>query len=402
MSRNKARRFEEKPRRERRTERIESERRPERIEGERIPEKIERERRPKKKKSFLKKVFIILIPVVIIALIMILILGIFVGGKFSKLNFININKDEIGISEAAKVDLSNYRNIALLGVDEQDEYDNGNRSDCIIIASINKKTNEVNLISVYRDTYVEVDENGKTVLDKINHAYAYGGAQNLLLSLNKALDLNISEYVAADFYAVAEVVDSLGGIELDITKDELEYINGYAKDVARVTKRSYTPISYTGRQTVNGVQAVAYCRIRYTAGMDYKRTERMRTVISTIFAKAKTKGIGELNSLLDKVLPMISTNISGTEILGMIPQAMRYNVKENYGWPYKTKGYKVSIYYGVPCTLETNVVRLHKELFGQENYQVSDTVKKMSEKIIEETGYTADVKDADEYEKWNI
>ena len=368
----------------------------------RFEETPKKHNRKKTKKSWKKKIIYIVLPPIILLIVIVLVLSIFVGGKFSKLNFIMINKDKIGISEQVKVDLSNYRNIVLLGVDEQDEYDNGNRSDCIIIASINKTTNEINLISVYRDTYVEVEENGKVVLDKINHAYAYGGAQNLLLSLNKALDLNISEYVAADFYAVAEVVDALGGIELDITSDELKFYNGYIKDVCKVTGKKYTPISYAGLQTVNGVQAVAYCRIRYTEGSDYKRTERMRTVISKVFDKGKTKNVAELNSLLDKVLPMISTNISGADILSMIPQAMSYTVKENYGWPYKTKGYKVSIYYGVPCTLESNVIRLHKELFGQENYQVSDTVKQMSEKIVKETGYTEDIEGADEYEKWNV
>ena len=353
----------------------------------------------KKKKSIGKRIFLTIL--IIIAMIAGVIFGMGYQ-KFSLLDFVKIDKNNIGIDLRVKVDLSKYRNVLLLGTDSQtNDYDDG-RSDVIMIASINKETKEVNLISVYRDTYVDVEENGNTVLDKVNHAYAYGGAANTIKSLNKAMDLNISEFAAVDFKAVADTVDAVGGIELDITDEELKYINNYINDVAKTMNRTGKKITSSGLQTVDGIQATAYCRIRYTSGYDYKRAERQRTVLQNILAKAKTLSVFELNTLANKLLPEISTNISSTEILGLATDITKYNIKKQYGWPYKTKGYKSPTFYGVPCSLETNVQRLHEELFGQKNYEVSQTVKDMSQKIINETGYTADEEDADKYEDWNV
>lgn len=352
--------------------------------------KLERAEYKIKKKNKGLKIFLRVLIVIIVIILGIAIAGYsFVHNKLSKMKTEYIDKTAIGISEEAKDSLKGYRNIALLGIDSRaDDYGTGNRSDCIIIASINEKTKEVKLLSVYRDTYVYVTENGNKKLDKITHAYSYGGAQNTLKSLNEALDLNITEYVTVNFDAVIAAVNALNGVEIDITSEELKYINDYIDATSQSSGIKSSHLSKAGRQTVDGVQAVAYSRIRYTAGGDYKRTERMRTVVTAMAKKAKTLSIGQLNKLADTILPRISKNIENNDIIALIPSALSFDIIESLGWPYNVKGITTTAWYGVPVTLESNVIRLHKELFGQEDYKVSETVKEMNAAIIKKTGYT--------------
>lgn len=352
--------------------------------------KLERAEYKIKKKNKGLKIFLRVLIVIIVIILGIAIAGYsFVHSKLSKMKTEHIDKTAIGISEEAKDSLKGYRNIALLGIDSRaDDYGTGNRSDCIIIASINEKTKEVKLLSVYRDTYVYVTENGNKKLDKITHAYSYGGAQNTLKSLNEALDLNITEYVTVNFDAVIAAVNALNGVEIDITSEELKYINDYIDATSQSSRVKSSHLSKAGRQTVDGVQAVAYSRIRYTAGGDYKRTERMRTVVTAMAKKAKTLNIGQLNKLADEILPRVSKNIENNDIIALIPSALSFDITESLGWPYNVKGITTTAWYGVPVTLESNVIRLHKELFGQEDYKVSETVKEMNDAIIKKTGYT--------------
>lgn len=352
--------------------------------------KLERAEYKIKKKNKGLKIFLRVLIVIIVIILGIAIAGYsFVHSKLSKMKTEYIDKTAIGISEEAKDSLKGYRNIALLGIDSRaDDYGTGNRSDCIIIASINEKTKEVKLLSVYRDTYVYVTENGNKKLDKITHAYSYGGAQNTLKSLNEALDLNITEYVTVNFDAVIAAVNALNGVEIDITSEELKYINDYIDATSQSSGVKSSHLSKAGRQTVDGVQAVAYSRIRYTAGGDYKRTERMRTVVTAMAKKAKTLSIGQLNKLADEILPRVSKNIENNDIIALIPSALSFDIIESLGWPYNVKGITTTAWYGVPITLESNVIRLHKELFGQEDYKVSETVKEMNDAIIKKTGYT--------------
>lgn len=351
--------------------------------------KLERAEYKIKKKNKGLKIFLRVLIVIIVIILGIAIAGYsFVHNKLSKMKTEHIDKTAIGISEEAKDSLKGYRNIALLGIDSRaDDYGTGNRSDCIIIASINEKTKEVKLLSVYRDTYVYVTENGNKKLDKITHAYSYGGAQNTLKSLNEALDLNITEYVTVNFDAVIAAVNALNGVEIDITSEELKFINDYIDATSQSSGVKSSHLSKAGRQTVDGVQAVAYSRIRYTAGGDYKRTERMRTVVTAMAKKAKTLNIGQLNKLADEILPRVSKNIENNDIIALIPSALSFDITESLGWPYNVKGISTTAWYGVPVTLESNVIRLHKELFGQEDYKVSETVKEMNDAIIKKTGY---------------
>ncbi len=342
-----------------------------------------------KTKSKALKVFLrILLVLLIIFVILAGIAAGFIANKLGKINVEEIDETAIGISEETKEELSGYRNIALLGIDSRaDDYGLGNRSDCMIIASLDQKTKNIKLISVYRDTYMQVEEHGKQVLDKVTHAYSYGGAQNTLKALNTNLDLNISEYVTVNFDAVIAAVDAMGGVTIDIDSSEIKYINDYIEATSQSSGVKSSQITKTGKQTLDGVQAVAYSRIRYTAGGDYKRTERMRTVIEAMLSKAKTLSVGKLNKLVDTILPKISTNISSTEILGLAPSIASYNITDSLGWPYETKGITLDRWYGVPITLQSNVEQLHKEVFDQKDYVANDTIKDISNQIIKKTNY---------------
>lgn len=329
----------------------------------------------------------------ILIILLIIVAGIIAGGWnyvdeiLGKITHETIDTSQIGIDSISEKNLKGYRNIALLGIDSREnDYGSGNRSDTIVIASINEKTNDVKLISVYRDTYLQVKEKGKNTLDKITHAYAYGGPQNALLALNTNLDLNIKEYVAVNFQAVATAVDQLGGITLNIKQSEINYINEYIAETARVAGKKAKYITKAGEQTVDGVQAVTYARIRKDAG-DYRRAERTRAVIEAIVAKAKTQNLTQLKNLANTILPYVKTNISTTDIISLIPTAIKVNFTEGIGWPYDNKGKTIDAWYGVPCTLESNVERLHKEIFANEEYVVPDEIKEISSKIETKTGY---------------
>ena len=336
----------------------------------------------KKLKTFGK---VVLALVIILAILLGTIFW-YVSNKLGKMQQVKIDESDLGISETANKSLSGYRNIAIFGVDSRsDDYGVGNRSDCIIIASINNSTGEIKLISVYRDTYVNIDGHG---LDKITHAYSYGEAPLAISTLNKNLDLNIKEFVTVNFDSVAEAVDQLGGITLSITSEETKYINGYIDETSKVTGKTSSHITQAGTYNLDGVQAVSYSRIRYTAGGDYKRTERMRTVMEAMLTKLKTKSVGEINKFADKILPAVYTNLSTGDLISMVPSMAKYKVGESIGWPYETKGKTMDRWYGIPITLESNVTKLHQEVFGEKDYEPTDTVKSISQSIINKTGYT--------------
>ena len=321
----------------------------------------------KNKKDILKTIIIVLL---IILLILILTTGIFVYNKFSKIERIKLDDEELAISQ--NVD-DNFRNIALFGVDSG-----------IIILSINESTKEMKLFSVYRDTYVEVEGHDLT---KITHAYAYGGPSLAIKTLNKNLDLNISDFVTVNFEAVADAIDLIGGVEIKIEEDEIEPLNSAISETAKVTGKSAEKITSPGIYNLNGVQATSYGRVRYTEGGDYKRTERMRTVIERVFSKAKQMDIVTLNKVIDTILPKVQTSMDAGKAVGLAQQLITYKIVNSRGWPYETKGITMDAWYGIPVTLETNVKKLHEELFNQSNYEVPDEIKNISNKIIEKTGY---------------
>ena len=323
----------------------------------------------KSEKGGILKVLGILL--IIILILVGLALGIgyaFISDKLSNVNFVDIDEANIELNSGVEQELKDYRNIAIFGLDSRDNSFSNSRSDCIIIVSINKKTNDVKLTSVYRDTYVDIEGHG---LDKITHAYAYGGPELAINTLNKNLDLNITEFVTVNFDTVETIVDSIGGITLTITDSEASQIG----------------FSSGGTYTLDGKEALAYSRIR-KIDSDYQRTERMRTVLEAVFNKVKNQELSEISNFVDIVLPHISTNMSTNSIISLVPFAVFFKITDSTGWPYDVSGYSSDAWYGVPVTLESNVKEFHQNIFGISDYTPSETVEEISDSIIAETGYS--------------
>jgi LCP family protein required for cell wall assembly len=326
------------------------------------------------------------------AFVFIIMIGVlYVYSKWDKLDkSVDINEKNLVANEGiANIEAisEGYTNVALFGIDSRKvgAFGKGTQSDTIIIASINNKTGDVKLCSVYRDTYLNLSDDSYR---KANAAYAKGGPEQAIKMLNMNMDLNITKYVAVDFTAVIKVVDLLGGVEIDVQEDEIDHLNNYIIGTSKATGINTTPLTRTGTQTLDGVQATSYARIRFTTGGDYKRTERQRLVIQKIVEKAKKADLGTLNNIINTVFPYISTNLSITEILALTPNATKYNIADTTGFPFEktTKKWKPVGDCVIPITLESNIAELHAFLFGEENYIPSPTIQAISKKIIEDTG----------------
>ena len=252
----------------------------------------------------------------------------------------------------------------------------------MIIASINDATGDVKLVSLYRDTYLDIGD-GK--YQKANAAYAYGGPDQAVSMLNRNLDLNIDDYVTVGFNGVASLIDEVGGVEIDVQPDEIEHLNNYQSTMAQELGRQYVPVQNTGLQTLNGLQATAYCRIRYTDGGDFKRTQRQKEgdfkrtqrqkeVLSKAFAKLKAAGPVTMLKVANDMTDKIRTSLNMGEIASMAMKASRYNITETTGMPFDgmvTVGYIGDQSCVIPVHLTDNVKKLHSVLFGDENYTVS-------------------------------
>lgn len=341
----------------------------------------------------------------------IIVLLLFIGGLYvygqlnSKLDKINqpvlddskikVNQEVQDSIDSQESTLTGYTTYALFGIDHRDKNTalGGENSDTIIIASVNNDTKDVKLVSVYRDTLLNL---GNDTYSKANAAYAYGEAEQAITMLNTNLDLNISEYATVNFNALTTIIDDLGGLDMDMSYAEIVHMNNYCVETSEETGKDYTPIELPDRPDdieavqyhyhLNGVQATSYCRIRYTASLDMGRTERQRRVIQMIVSKAKSAGLGEIFKIMDDVFPMVTTSMTKDEILQLLPTLIGYSVDDTTGFPtsYKFSNVKGSII--VPTTLETNVIELHKFLYGDEAYTPSATVKANSEKILEIVG----------------
>ena len=317
----------------------------------------------------------------------------YVYAKWSKIDTKSIKADDIIINEEVKknknVDLGDgYTNVALFGVDSRDgDLGEGNRTDCIIVASLNNKTKEIKMVSVYRDTLLDLSEG---TYQKCNAAYSYGGPVLAINMLNMNLDLDIQDYVTVDFGAIADAVDLLGGIEIEVTEEELPYINQYIPETANSAGKAANLLQSAGLQKLDGTQATTYARIRPTAGGDFTRTERQRLVIEKMFEKAKGADIGTLNKIIDKVFPQVSTSFTLPEILKYASAYSEYKLVGNMGFP-EDKYTDMLSEIGsvvVPDNLVSNVTKLHEFLFGITGYVPSSTVQTVGSNI----SYTASAK----------
>ena len=304
---------------------------------------------------------------------------------------ISIDKNDIGINETAAASIDGYRNIAVLGTDARKGDDETNvRSDAIIVASINEETDEVKMFSVFRDTLLDV---GDGTLDKITHAYAYGGAQQSLKALNKNLDLNIDEVVVINWKTVADTNDAVGGIEIDVQESELDELNKFIHETAINVDGPADKLDSAGKQTLNGVQAVTYARIRKDAVTgDYRRNERMKIVFSETFKAVKHAGPLKMLSVAKNAMPEVKTNMGTMDIVKFMLKAKSYDMTDSTtGFPYDVgswSGYAGAGYawYGPPINLTNNVSKLHAQFFDQEGYDPTETVKEISNSISNLTG----------------
>ncbi len=325
-----------------------------------------------------------------------------------KINIVTIDEEDVKINEeiveqAETGVMKGYRNIAIFGVDSREkQLDKATRTDVIMIASINQDTGEVKLVSLYRDSFLNLSND---TYNKANLAYAYGGPKQAIAMLNMNLDMNITDFVTIGFDGVINVIDRLGGVEINVTEPEIVHLNSF--QVSMVGKQDgvnavgepnyvaeagvdYIPVTKSGLQKLNGLQATAYMRIRQV-GNDFGRTQRQRTVIGEVAKKALTMNPSTLSGIAEDVFSQVATSLELGEIIELLGGVAKYSIGESSGFPFDGKfwtgklGKKGSCI--VPTTLEENVILLHQFFFGanEADYQPSATVKSISQKIQSET-----------------
>ena len=350
-----------------------------------------------KKRKQRNKIILFVVELLFLAL---LLGALFLWGKFARL-YEKIDTDtqkmyntEAGINEDIDSEqievLKGYTNIALFGLDNRTmgKYESG-LSDSMIIASINNETKEVKLVSVYRDTYLSIG-NGK--YKKANTAYASGGVKQAIQMLNTNLDLDIKQYVCVDWAALVEAIDALGGVEIEVTKQEVDFINDYVWEIDKIMGTTTPKLKGSGKLTLDGTQATSYARIRYTTGNDFRRASRQRIVLEAMLNKAKKADLNTLLDICEAVFDDISTNLSLLEIIDLAKDVTKYEISSTTGFPFdlvtdKLAGSGDTV---IPVSLENNVSKLHAYMFESEEYTPSFSVKAISDAIIEKTGVDED------------
>lgn len=349
-------------------------------------------KRVTKKKQQRRKLIIFGLEIVCL---LVLLVALYVWSLWDKIDIDSgFTDSEAGINEDLDEEtvetLSGYTNIALFGLDNrsQGQYNSG-QSDVIMIASINNKTKEVRLVSVYRDTYLNIGD-GK--YNKANSAYNRGGAKRAVQMLNMNLDLNIKEYACVDWAAVTEAIDALGGVEIEITAQEASQINEYIWEVDQMLGTTSERVDGAGKKLLTGTQATTYARIRKTAGNDFKRTSRQRIVLEAMLNKAKSADIKTLLGICEAVFDDISTSLTLPEILSLAKDVQKYTIGSTSGFPFEITTGDLSDAGDavIPIGLEDDVQQLHKYLFETEEYEPSKTVQAISDAIISRTGVTED------------
>ena len=354
-----------------------------------IPEAPSRARVKKKTPNVLLKRSILFGVLEIIALCGMFIFA-YASKQYSKIQRPNVNQKAIMnvnlSSEEIEAIERGYWNIAVFGVDSRNSsVGKGANSDVIMLVSINRDSGEIKLCSVYRDTYLKT---GDSSYGKINGAYCMGGPEQALKAINENLDLNLTQYVTFNWKAVATGINILGGVDIDISKAEFAYINGFITETVKGTGIGSVQLQHAGMNHLDGVQAVAYARLRLMDN-DYARTERQRKIIQQCFEKAKSADLQTLNDLLGNMLSMVATNMTWQDGLDAIAEVGKYSIAESTGFPFARAEANMGKAGAcvIPQTLESNVRDLHALMFAQEGYDPSDQVKQISATISAKTGY---------------
>ena len=340
-----------------------------------------KKRRKKKRLRWIKFLFEILV-------LTVLALGLFLAYKYTQITKTTIQEDQLVVNTDIPEDewnrMKNYTTLALFGVDSRTgALESGANSDTIMVCSINNETKEVHLASVYRDTYLDTTDDEYR---KCTEVYSIGGAQQSISMLNKNLDLNITDYVTVNFQALVELVDMFGGVDITLSEGEVVWLNGYLVEEREVLGQECEDVPGPGLQHLNGMQALAYSRIRYI-GLDYERTERQRTVLEQVMKKAQDCDLIQLNEMIDTILPMVSTSLSITDMAKLVTGIGKYTMDETVGFPFDKKTMDINNSDCVVAVdLAENVRQLHSYLYGSKDYMPSEAVQEISSEIRSVTG----------------
>lgn len=343
-----------------------------------------------KKKSNGKWAIFFLCELIVIVVLVMAVIRVYIKNKMALVNHVDNFTTRTNNEELVKQQ-KGYTNIALFGLDARDQtsasLESGNRSDSIIILSINNSTGDIKMVSVYRDTLLKISDYDDFTT-KVNAAYAYGGPEMAVNTLNENLDLDIHEFVAINWTGLIKAIDAIGGIEIEIKDKELEKLNEYIANVIETTGIYSDGVFQSGKQLVNGVQATAYARIRNTDLGDITRTERQREIISAMMKKMKKAEWSKIDKAIDASLPYVYTSIDEDGMYDLAKKVLKYNMDSNIGFPFRyafydsdSKGSCIAA-----DSLSDNVIALHKYLFNIDNYEPSAHVQNLNEMLSNETG----------------
>ncbi len=293
----------------------------------------------------------------------------------------------VGFFAVKNILQGNNWTVAVFGVDARDgNLEEGTRSDVIMIVNVNKRSGEVKLVSVFRDTYLKIDDEGN--YNKINAAYERGGHEQAVEALEENLDIKIDDYITFSWAAVAKGINALGGIDLEISDAEFSYINAFITETVNSTGIGSTQLKSAGMNHLDGVQAVAYGRLRLM-DTDFNRTARQRKVIGLAVDKAKAADFDTLKNTALAVLPEVSTSVGIDDLLPLLRDIDKYTIGDSTGFPFSRQTMDIGrLDCVVATTLSSNVTTLHQILYGEEDYSPSETVESISRHIGEVTGLT--------------
>ncbi|GFZ34407.1 LytR family transcriptional regulator [Clostridium zeae] len=321
--------------------------------------------------------------VLIISTVVIIIIGLVIGipyymlnsqlSKIHKTNLpTNIGIDSNSYSEKNKELQDNYINILLIGVDARDP-DVSSRSDSMMIATIDKKHDKIKLSSLMRDMIVDTTGHGPMDglnQDRLNHTYAYGGAALTLKTINENFKMNIKNYVEVDFFGLEKIIDQVGGVEINVTSEELPYLNSYVKEVANIEKVTPTLVTKSGLQVLNGKQAVGYARIRYVGRSDFERTERQRAVLTKLLEKLSKMNVLQLNNAIGEMMPNVTTSMDKSEIMGLSKDVLLNKINKVEQLRIPIDGHNSTVYvrntYFLGWDKKENLEALHKFIYEED------------------------------------
>ena len=345
------------------------------------------EKPAKEKRPVTGWVVLLLIELIALVVMITAIIQLRIRNAWSNMNIKEMSEEELLINSGANKDAKGYTNIAFFGLDARnDSLERGSYSDSMMVISINNDTKEVKIVSLYRDTLLRIPGQGLNA--KANSAFNYGGPVLGVQMLNQNLDLNISEYITVNWEALTRAIDILGGVTVDVTKEELDQMNEYIAEQISANGLVSNGVTDIGNVTLNGVQATAYARVRSTDQGDITRTSRQREVLEAMVSKLKKSDVATIEMLVNEVFPYMETSITEEDFMTLVKSAKDYKLVSTVGFPFEYEYYsdekKGSCL--APKNLSQNVVALHNYLFGTAAYEPSEAVKENDGKLTKETG----------------